>query len=110
MRSIASSTPSRRRSSARGPRSRKRSYRYWRRGWLDHFIFNEYYPTEEEFLFALTDAVHEEYRAVVAAGFVLQARPGPGLADGRFGRRLDRDPRTARQSAGEPMQRGQEVS
>src|SRR6202030_3298947 len=41
-------------------------------GWLDHFIFNEYYPTEKEFLFALADAVHEEYRAVVAAGFVLQ--------------------------------------
>src|ERR1700694_51028 len=31
MRSTASSTPSRRRSSARRPRSRKRSYRYWRR-------------------------------------------------------------------------------
>src|ERR1700731_3555687 len=27
-----------------------------------------------------------------------QAPPGLGLADGRFGRRLDRDPRTARQS------------
>jgi len=24
-------------------------------GWLDHFIFNEYYKTEEEFLFALAD-------------------------------------------------------
>jgi 5-methyltetrahydropteroyltriglutamate--homocysteine methyltransferase len=41
-------------------------------GWLDHFIFNEYYPTEDEFLFALADALREEYRAVVAAGFVLQ--------------------------------------
>ena len=49
-------------------------------GWLDHFIFNEYYPTEEEFLFALADAVHEEYRAVVAAGFVLQI-DDPGLPD-----------------------------
>src|SRR5271169_5250779 len=45
-----------------------------------HFIFNEYYPTEEEFLFALADAVHEEYRAVVAAGFVLQI-DDPGLPD-----------------------------
>src|SRR5260370_11587590 len=35
-------------------------------GWLDHFIFNEYYKTEEEFLFALPDALREEYRAVVA--------------------------------------------
>ena len=41
-------------------------------GWLDHFIFNEYYKTEEEFLFALADALREEYRAVMAAGFVLQ--------------------------------------
>ena len=49
-------------------------------GWLDHFIFNEYYKTEEEFLFALADAVREEYRAVVAAGFVLQI-DDPGLPD-----------------------------
>jgi len=49
-------------------------------GWLDHFIFNEYYKTEEEFLFALTDALREEYRAVVAAGFVLQI-DDPGLPD-----------------------------
>jgi 5-methyltetrahydropteroyltriglutamate--homocysteine methyltransferase len=49
-------------------------------GWLDHFIFNEYYKTEEEFLFALADAVAEEYRAVVAAGFVLQI-DDPGLPD-----------------------------
>ena len=42
-------------------------------GWLDHFIFNEYYKTEEEFLFALADdALREEYQAVVGAGFVLQ--------------------------------------
>jgi hypothetical protein len=25
-------------------------------GWIDHFIFNEYYKTKEEFLFALADA------------------------------------------------------
>jgi 5-methyltetrahydropteroyltriglutamate--homocysteine methyltransferase len=49
-------------------------------GWLDHFIFNEYYKTEEEFLFALADAIGEEYRAVVAAGFVLQI-DDPGLPD-----------------------------
>jgi 5-methyltetrahydropteroyltriglutamate--homocysteine methyltransferase len=49
-------------------------------GWLDHFVFNEYYKTEEEFLFALADALHEEYRAVVAAGFVLQV-DDPGLPD-----------------------------
>jgi 5-methyltetrahydropteroyltriglutamate--homocysteine methyltransferase len=49
-------------------------------GWLDHFIFNEYYKTDEEFLFALAEAVREEYRAVVSAGFVLQI-DDPGLPD-----------------------------
>jgi 5-methyltetrahydropteroyltriglutamate--homocysteine methyltransferase len=49
-------------------------------GWLDHFIFNEYYKSEEEFLFALAEAVREEYRAVVEAGFVLQI-DDPGLPD-----------------------------
>ena len=49
-------------------------------GWLDHFIFNEYYKTEEEFLFALADALREEYRAVAAAEFVLQI-DDPGLPD-----------------------------
>jgi 5-methyltetrahydropteroyltriglutamate--homocysteine methyltransferase len=49
-------------------------------GWLDHFIFNEYYKTEEEFVFALADAIGEEYRAVVSAGFVLQI-DDPGLPD-----------------------------
>src|SRR5437870_3912604 len=49
-------------------------------GWLDHFIFNEYYQTEDEFLFALAEALREEYRAVVAAGFILQI-DDPGLPD-----------------------------
>src|SRR5271169_6804576 len=49
-------------------------------GWLDHFIFNEYYKTEEEFLFALADALREESLAVVGAGFVLQI-DDPGLPD-----------------------------
>jgi hypothetical protein len=49
-------------------------------GWLDHFIFNEYYETEDEFLFALADALREGYRAVVAAGFILQI-DDPGLPD-----------------------------
>jgi 5-methyltetrahydropteroyltriglutamate--homocysteine methyltransferase len=49
-------------------------------GWLDHFIFNEYYRTEEEFLFALADALREEYQAVVNAGLILQI-DDPGLVD-----------------------------
>jgi 5-methyltetrahydropteroyltriglutamate--homocysteine methyltransferase len=49
-------------------------------GWLDHFIFNEYYQSEEEFVFALAEAIGEEYRAVVGAGFLLQV-DDPGLPD-----------------------------
>jgi 5-methyltetrahydropteroyltriglutamate--homocysteine methyltransferase len=33
---------------------------------------NEYYPTDEEFRAALAEALHEEYRAIIDAGFVLQ--------------------------------------
>ena len=49
-------------------------------GWLDHFIFNEHYKTDEEYVFALADALREEYLAVVNAGFVLQI-DDPGLPD-----------------------------
>lgn len=34
--------------------------------------FNEYYRSEEEYMFALADAIAEEYKAIVNAGFVLQ--------------------------------------
>ena len=33
---------------------------------------NEFYATEEEFLTAVADALNEEYRAIVDAGFILQ--------------------------------------
>jgi len=33
---------------------------------------NAYYKTEEEYLFAIADALREEYEAIVAAGFLLQ--------------------------------------
>jgi 5-methyltetrahydropteroyltriglutamate--homocysteine methyltransferase len=33
---------------------------------------NAYYKTQEEFLFAIADAMAEEYRAIVAAGFLVQ--------------------------------------
>jgi 5-methyltetrahydropteroyltriglutamate--homocysteine methyltransferase len=33
---------------------------------------NAYYPTQEEYLFALADALNVEYRAITDAGFVLQ--------------------------------------
>ena len=33
---------------------------------------NEYYKSDEEFLFAIADALHVEYQAIVDAGFLLQ--------------------------------------
>jgi 5-methyltetrahydropteroyltriglutamate--homocysteine methyltransferase len=41
---------------------------------------NRYYPTEEAFLFAIAEAMREEYRAIVDAGFLLQI-DDPGLPD-----------------------------
>src|SRR3954463_3519015 len=49
-------------------------------GWLDHFIFNEHYKTDEEYVFALAEALREEYLAVVNAGFILQV-DDPGVCD-----------------------------
>jgi 5-methyltetrahydropteroyltriglutamate--homocysteine methyltransferase len=37
-----------------------------------YWLQNEYYANEEEFVFALADALHEEYRAIVDAGLLLQ--------------------------------------
>ena len=33
---------------------------------------NKFYRTEEEYLFAIADAMHEEYKAIVDAGFLVQ--------------------------------------
>lgn len=41
---------------------------------------NEYYKTDDEFFEALGNAMHEEYEAIVAAGFVLQV-DDPFLSD-----------------------------
>jgi 5-methyltetrahydropteroyltriglutamate--homocysteine methyltransferase len=49
-------------------------------GWLEHFFYNEYYKTDEEYLFALGEAMHTEYKAIVDAGFILQL-DDPGLPD-----------------------------
>ena len=48
-------------------------------GWLDHFIYNEHYKTDEEFVYALADAMGDKYRAIVEAGFILQI-DDPGIA------------------------------
>ena len=49
-------------------------------GTMEHWMKNEYYKTEEEYLFAIAEAMHEEYKAIVDAGFVLQI-DDPDLAD-----------------------------
>ena len=41
---------------------------------------NRYYRTQEEFLFAIADAMRVEYRAIVDAGFLLQI-DDPGMAE-----------------------------
>jgi 5-methyltetrahydropteroyltriglutamate--homocysteine methyltransferase len=41
---------------------------------------NRYYKTQEEFLFAIADALRIEYRAIVDAGFILQI-DDPGMAE-----------------------------
>src|SRR5665213_4579597 len=53
---------------------------------LEVFYRNEYYRTEDEYLAALADAMHEEYRAITDAGFVLQ------IDDPRLVTHWDRSP------------------
>jgi len=49
-------------------------------GWLEHFFYNEYYSNDEEYLFALADAIKHEYKAITDAGFILQI-DDPALPD-----------------------------
>jgi 5-methyltetrahydropteroyltriglutamate--homocysteine methyltransferase len=49
-------------------------------GWLEHFFYNEYYPNDDEYLFALADAIKHEYKAIVDAGLILQL-DDPALPD-----------------------------
>lgn len=49
-------------------------------GTMEHWMKNEYYKSEEEYLFAIAGAMAEEYKAIVDAGFVLQI-DDPDLAD-----------------------------
>jgi hypothetical protein len=44
-------------------------------------MMNEYYKSDEAFVFAIADAMHEEYQAIVDAGFLLQI-DDPDLPDG----------------------------
>ena len=49
-------------------------------GTIEHWLRNEHYASDEEYLFALADVLHEEYKAIVDAGLVLQI-DDPDLAD-----------------------------
>jgi 5-methyltetrahydropteroyltriglutamate--homocysteine methyltransferase len=37
-----------------------------------YWLHNEYYATDEEFVYAVADALHQEYKAIVDAGYLLQ--------------------------------------
>jgi 5-methyltetrahydropteroyltriglutamate--homocysteine methyltransferase len=50
-------------------------------GTIEHWMSNEYYKDDEEFLFAIAEAMCEEYKAIVDAGFLLQI-DDPDLPDG----------------------------
>jgi 5-methyltetrahydropteroyltriglutamate--homocysteine methyltransferase len=49
-------------------------------GTMEHWMKNEYYQSDEAYLFAIAEAMSEEYRAIVDAGFILQI-DDPDLAD-----------------------------
>jgi 5-methyltetrahydropteroyltriglutamate--homocysteine methyltransferase len=50
-------------------------------GTIEHWLHNEYYPTQDDFLFAVADAMHEEYKAITDAGLIVHI-DDPDLADG----------------------------
>ncbi len=84
-------------------------------GTIEHWMANEHYKTDEEFVFAIADAMHEEYKAIVDAGFQLadrRSRPArrlelPARHDRRRIPQIRRharrcaQPRAARHSEGE---------
>ena len=50
-------------------------------GTVEHWLHNQYYKTDEEYVFALADALHQEYQAITRAGLNLQI-DDPDLPDG----------------------------
>ncbi len=50
-------------------------------GTIEHWLRNEHYPDQEAFVFAIAEAMREEYKAIVDAGFLLQI-DDPDLPDG----------------------------
>src|SRR5260221_3322462 len=50
-------------------------------GTVEHWLYNQYYKSDEDFLFALADALHHEYKAITDSGLNLQI-DDPDLPDG----------------------------
>ena len=50
-------------------------------GTIEHWLRNDYYPSDEAFVYAVAEAMREEYKAIVDAGFLLQI-DDPDLPDG----------------------------
>jgi 5-methyltetrahydropteroyltriglutamate--homocysteine methyltransferase len=50
-------------------------------GTVEHWMRNQYYGSQEDMLFAIADAMHEEYKAITDAGIILQL-DDPDLPDG----------------------------
>jgi 5-methyltetrahydropteroyltriglutamate--homocysteine methyltransferase len=50
-------------------------------GTLEHLLMNEHYPDEESMLAAAAEVLHEEYKVITDAGFILQI-DDPDLPDG----------------------------
>jgi len=49
-------------------------------GTIEHWMKNDYYPSDEAYLFAIAEAMSEEYKAIADAGFLLQI-DDPDLPD-----------------------------
>src|SRR6202158_1101048 len=49
-------------------------------GTVEHWLWNEHYKSDEEFLFAIADVMREEYKLIADAGLVLQG-DDPDLPD-----------------------------
>jgi len=41
-------------------------------GSVEHWLWNEHYRTQEEFVYAIADVMHEEYQAIADSGLLLQ--------------------------------------
>jgi 5-methyltetrahydropteroyltriglutamate--homocysteine methyltransferase len=50
-------------------------------GTIEHWLWNEHYTSDEEFLYAIADVMHEEYKVIADSGVMLQV-DDPDLPDG----------------------------